>query len=86
LLARARQGHRNRETGVIEVNSRAISPTPEGQRRYSPAICTGAHKHRVEGNPNPKHISTSFVERQNFEYSHGQQAHDAIDECLLKEN
>jgi hypothetical protein len=24
---------------------------PEGQRRYSPAICTGAHKYRVEGNP-----------------------------------
>jgi IS1 family transposase len=39
---------------------------PEGQRRYSPAICTGAHKHRVEGNPDPKHVSTSFVERQNL--------------------
>jgi GTPase len=26
---------------------------PEGQRRYSPAICTGAHKYRVEGNPDP---------------------------------
>ena len=24
---------------------------PEGQRRYSPAVCTGAHKYRVEGNP-----------------------------------
>ena len=39
---------------------------PEGQRRYSPAICTGAHKHRVEGNPDPKHVSTSFVERNNL--------------------
>ena len=39
---------------------------PEGQRRYSPAICTGAHKYRVEGNPDPKHVSTSFVERQNL--------------------
>jgi hypothetical protein len=29
---------------------------PEGQRRYSPAICTGAVKHKVEGNPNPKHV------------------------------
>jgi hypothetical protein len=27
---------------------------PEGQRRYSPAICTGAHKYRVEGNPDPQ--------------------------------
>ena len=40
--------------------------TPEGQRRYSPAVCTGAVKHRVEGNPDPKHVSTSFVERQNL--------------------
>jgi hypothetical protein len=39
---------------------------PEGQRRYSPAICTGARKHRIEGKPDPKHISTSFSERQNL--------------------
>ena len=34
--------------------------------RDSPAICTGAHKYRVEGNPDPKHVSTPFVERQNL--------------------
>jgi IS1 family transposase len=39
---------------------------PEGQRRYSPAICTGAHKHRIEGKPDHQHVSTSFVERQNL--------------------
>jgi IS1 family transposase len=39
---------------------------PEGQRRYSPAICTGAIKIPIEGKPDPKHISTSFVERQNL--------------------
>ena len=39
---------------------------PEGQRRYSPAICTGTHKYRVEGHPDPKHVSTSFVERGNL--------------------
>ena len=39
---------------------------PGGERRYSPAICLGAKKHRVIGNPNPKHISTSFAERQNL--------------------
>jgi IS1 family transposase len=39
---------------------------PEGQRRYSPPICTGARRHRVEGNPDPKYISTSFSERQNL--------------------
>jgi len=39
---------------------------PEGQRRYSPAICIGARKHPIEGKPDPKHISTSFSERQNL--------------------
>jgi IS1 family transposase len=38
--------------------------TPPG--RYSPGICTGATKERVEGRPDPKHISTSYVERQNL--------------------
>jgi hypothetical protein len=39
---------------------------PEGQRRYSPAICTGARKRVIEANPDPKHVSTSFSERQNL--------------------
>ena len=34
--------------------------------RYSPPICTGAKKHRREGNPDPAHVSTSYVERQNL--------------------
>jgi IS1 family transposase len=37
-----------------------------GEKRYSPAECIGAVKHRVEGNPDPKHVSTSFAERQNL--------------------
>jgi len=28
--------------------------------------CTGAVKTRIEGNPDPKHVSTSFVERSNL--------------------
>lgn len=39
---------------------------PQGEKRYSPAECIGAVKQRVEGNPDPKHISTSFAERQNL--------------------
>jgi IS1 family transposase len=40
---------------------------PESAKgRYSPADCIGARKEPVEGNPNPKHISTSYVERQNL--------------------
>lgn len=34
--------------------------------RYSPAECTGIKKIPVEGKPDPKYISTSFVERQNL--------------------
>jgi IS1 family transposase len=34
--------------------------------RYSPAQCIGAEKHRVEGSPDPRHVSTSYVERQNL--------------------
>ncbi len=34
--------------------------------RYSPAECTGIKKVPVEGSPDPKHVSTSYVERQNL--------------------
>ena len=34
--------------------------------RYSSADCTGIVKRTVEGQPEEKHISTSFVERQNL--------------------
>ena len=34
--------------------------------RYSPADCIGIRKERIEGSPDPKHISTSYVERNNL--------------------
>jgi IS1 family transposase len=34
--------------------------------RYSPAVCRGCKKMDVSGTPDPKHISTSYVERQNL--------------------
>jgi IS1 family transposase len=39
---------------------------PGGEKRYSPARCIGAQKREITGNPDPKHISTSYVERQNL--------------------
>jgi IS1 family transposase len=39
---------------------------PEAQKRYSPAECIGCRKTRIEGDPDPAHISTSYVERQNL--------------------
>lgn len=34
--------------------------------RYSPAECIGARKVTIEGDPEPKHISTSYAERSNL--------------------
>jgi IS1 family transposase len=34
--------------------------------RYSPGVCIGAESHVVSGKPDVKHISTSYVERQNL--------------------
>jgi len=36
------------------------------ETRYSPAQCIGCEQKRVVGNPDPKHISTSYIERQNL--------------------
>ncbi|MBE2288401.1 MAG: DDE-type integrase/transposase/recombinase [Chitinophagaceae bacterium] len=46
-----------------------IYGTPDSvgnDKRYSPAQCTGAEKHVIEGRPDEKHISTSYVESQNL--------------------
>jgi len=39
---------------------------PQTEKRYSPAKCIGCEKKSVVGNPDPKHISTSYIERQNL--------------------
>jgi IS1 family transposase len=38
----------------------------ETEARYSPAECIGCQRKEVTGKPDAKHISTSFVERQNL--------------------
>jgi IS1 family transposase len=42
------------------------APSDEEMRRYSPARCIGSDMKVISGNPDPKHVSTSFVERQNL--------------------
>jgi IS1 family transposase len=39
---------------------------PEEEKRYSPAKCIGVEARRVVGQPDPAHVSTSYVERQNL--------------------
>src|SRR6185437_8961541 len=41
-------------------------PTISAPGRYSPAQFTASKKMRIEGKPDIKHVSTSFVERQNL--------------------
>ena len=38
----------------------------ENDTRYSPATCIGCDMKVVSGDPDPKHVSASFVERQNL--------------------
>lgn len=38
----------------------------EGQRHYSPMQCIGIKIEKVMGDPDPEHISTSYVERANL--------------------
>src|SRR6266481_3727614 len=38
----------------------------QSESRYSPAECTGTREIKITGNPDPAHISTSYVERHNL--------------------
>ncbi len=38
----------------------------DSEKRYSPAECTGTKKKVIQGNPDKKHVSTSYIERQNL--------------------
>jgi IS1 family transposase len=35
------------------------------ERKYSPGICTGISKRQIEGKPDARHVSTSYVEKHN---------------------
>ena len=36
------------------------------EKRYSPSVCLGCESHAITGNPDPKHINTSYIERHNL--------------------
>ena len=38
----------------------------DAETRYSPPTCVGTETHVIQGKPDPEHISTSYVERQNL--------------------
>jgi hypothetical protein len=41
-------------------------PDPSQEKRYSPPKCIGAERAVITGSPDLKHVSTSYVERQNL--------------------
>jgi hypothetical protein len=43
-----------------------IYESSQEEARYSPARCVGCERKVIMGNPNPDHVSTSYVERQNL--------------------
>ena len=49
---------------LVKLYGEAGNKGPE--RKYSPMVCSGAIKRRVEGNPDPAAVSTSYVERHNL--------------------
>jgi IS1 family transposase len=44
----------------------AAPASPEAARRYSPSECVGTRKDGITGNPDPRHVSASYVERANL--------------------
>jgi IS1 family transposase len=57
---------RNAFKGEIDYSVLVKHYSSQGTGRYSPAVCTGITTETVRGNPDPAHVSTSFVERQNL--------------------
>jgi IS1 family transposase len=52
--------------------------SPEAEKRYSPAQCIGCKSTVVVGDPDPKHISTSFAERQNLSVRMGNRRYTRV--------
>ena len=66
-------------------------PSYEGQRgsaerRYSPAVCIGANKVTISGNPDPKHISTSYAERNNLNVRMHSRRMTRLTQCVFEED
>ena len=60
--------------------------SPEGMKgRYSPAECIGARKERIEGNPDPKHVSTQLRRAPEPHDADADAPVYAADKCVLQE-
>jgi hypothetical protein len=56
-----------------------------GEDRYSSGTCIGTKQRRVEGHPDPAHISTNYAERENLIYADGHASVRPADQWLQHE-
>ena len=61
------------------------APSDRPDTRYSPAQCIGTRTGVLSGSPDPRHISTSYVERYNLNLRMGRSALHATHKRLFKE-
>src|ERR1022692_3722952 len=63
---RGRASNRKLPAGVKQRALGLFRQYQQAKPRYSPAKCIGCDMKAVSGNPDYEHVSTSFVERQNW--------------------
>jgi IS1 family transposase len=50
----------------LAMLAKIYGDSPEAEKRYSPAECTGCREQAIQGKPDPRHISKSYAERANL--------------------